>query len=199
MKLLKALALSTDGSTAAEFAMVLPALLVAFFGTIEVGLFFWSCNQAEKATQIGARVAVVTGLVPEGVATHDFTQSTPAGTPVPTTTYLGTDCFYNKCENRGGIGPAPGFNGNAFERILAPMKAVYPGLKAENLIVSYENVGIGFAGDPTGPDVSPLVSVRIVNLRFSPITQVLLPITVQMPTFLTSLTSEDGIGTEAYF
>ncbi|WP_246444371.1 TadE family protein [Sphingomonas sediminicola] len=53
-----------DGATAAEFAMVLPLLILFLFGIIDVGRYMWTLNQVEKATQMGARMAVVTNMVP---------------------------------------------------------------------------------------------------------------------------------------
>ena len=49
-----------SAASAAEFALVLPLLLLFLFGIIDAGRFMWEYNRAEKATQVGARVAVVT-------------------------------------------------------------------------------------------------------------------------------------------
>ena len=46
------------GATAAEFAMVLPIVILFLLGTIDVGRLMWTWNKAEKATQFGARYAV---------------------------------------------------------------------------------------------------------------------------------------------
>ena len=52
------------GASAAEFALVLPLLLLLLFGIIDAGRLAWEFNRAEKATQVGARVAVVTDPIP---------------------------------------------------------------------------------------------------------------------------------------
>jgi len=57
----------TRGGSAAEFALVLPLLLIFLFGIIDVGRLMWTWNRAEKATQMGVRYAVVTDPVPEGL------------------------------------------------------------------------------------------------------------------------------------
>ena len=57
------LATDCDGAAGAEFALVLPLLILFLFGMIDVGRYMWTINQLEKATQVGARWAVVTDMV----------------------------------------------------------------------------------------------------------------------------------------
>ena len=56
------------GASAAEFALVLPLFLLFLLGTVDAGRYIWTVNEAEKATQIGARWAVATQLIPGGDA-----------------------------------------------------------------------------------------------------------------------------------
>src|SRR5438552_2784857 len=58
-----------SGSSAAEFALVLPLLLVLLFGIIDAGRWIWTYNQAEKAAQMGARMAIVTDMIEPGIGT----------------------------------------------------------------------------------------------------------------------------------
>ena len=51
---------------------MLPVFLLTFFGMIDAGRFFWSVNQAEKATQVGARWAAVTDMVPSALSSYSF-------------------------------------------------------------------------------------------------------------------------------
>ena len=53
------LILDRRASSAAEFALVLPAALLLLFGIIDVGRYAWQLNEYEKATQMGARHAVM--------------------------------------------------------------------------------------------------------------------------------------------
>ena len=78
------LASSRRGATAAEFTIVLPLLLVFLFGIIDAGRYMWAINRSEKAVQAGARFAIVTNTVPEGLQTYSFVSATnPPGSPIP--------------------------------------------------------------------------------------------------------------------
>src|SRR5687767_8754630 len=84
------------GAVAAEFTLVLPLLLIFIFGIIDSGRFAWEFNRAEKATQMGARMAVVTDVVSGGLVTADYVGigGLTAGDPIPASA-LGTI----KCTN----------------------------------------------------------------------------------------------------
>jgi hypothetical protein len=188
MRSLVRLAHDRTGATAAEFALVLPLLLLFLFGMIDVGRLMWTFNQAEKATQIGVRAAVVTNAIPANLD-QDFaaTYNLVGGDPVPIGIFNTTTCVSGSCT--GGWG----YNGPAFTYVVTRMNQIYPAVTAANVKIQYDNVGLGFAGDPSGPDVSALVTVSLQNLTFQPI--VLLGLTVTLPDFRASLTGEDFSGT----
>jgi hypothetical protein len=177
-------------ASTAEFALVLPLLLIFMFGIIDVGRLMWTWNRAEKATQMGARFAVVTNMVPATLATQNFALSNgvPGGSPVPTSAFSSTSCDDAGCS--GGWG----YDSNAFSAIVTRMRLIMPNITAANVIVDYENVGLGYAGDPNGPDVAPLVTVRLRNMTFRPITLIVFNGNFNLPDFRTALTLEDGQG-----
>lgn len=74
------------------------------------------------------------------------------------------------------------------------MQAFLPELTANDVTVEYGYSGLGYAGDPNGPDVAPLVTVRIVNMSFQPITLILFNAAITLPSFSAALTLEDGQG-----
>jgi Flp pilus assembly protein TadG len=200
---------SDTGSTAAEFGMVLPLLIMFLLGTIDVGRFLWTCNRAEKAVQMGTRYAVATDMVPAGLASFDF--ATPGtgstvlqGNPVPVSAFGGATCksvsgtvtctCYTgaTCPNLGTA------NTTAFNNVVARMQAFYPGLSASNVVITYDNVGLGYSGDPNGSDVAPLVTVKLTGLTFAPMLfSFFQNATVSLPAFSSALTMEDGIGNSA--
>ena len=44
--------------------IILIILILLLLGMIDVGRYMWALNELEKATQMGARMAVVTTMVP---------------------------------------------------------------------------------------------------------------------------------------
>lgn len=84
--ILRALFADKRAASAAEFAMVLPLLIILLFGIIDAGRYMWSVNRAEKAAQMGVRMAVVTDYVASSIGDDYVGQcSTPLGQgdPIP--------------------------------------------------------------------------------------------------------------------
>jgi hypothetical protein len=182
---------------AAEFALVLPLLIVFLFGIFDAGRFMWEYNRAEKATQMGARFAVVADPAASGLSTYSFSISggIPQGTAVPTSSFDYAVCNDSSCGTCvGSFCGNIGYSNTAFRNIVDRMKLMYPPIGYSNVEVEYRNVGLGFAGDPDGPDVSALVTVRLRNLTFQPITCLVFACSITMPDFRAGLTLEDATG-----
>ena len=188
------------GAGAAEFALTLPLLLVMLLGILDAGRFMWDYNQAEKATQMGVRYAVVGDMVPEGLYDYSFALNDGilAGTTVPTSNFDSAICDTSSCTCTGGaVCGSIGYDPEAFDRIVARMKLMFPPITDSNVTIEYRNVGLGYAGDPNGPDVAPMVTIRLTGLTFQPITTMLFGGAIAMPDFRAALTLEDGSGTVA--
>ena len=191
-------------ASAAEFALVLPLLILLLFGVIDAGRFMWEYNRAEKATQAGARMAVVTNVVAQGIASTKFAGKTFGGvtltqgdripaSALPTVTCTNT----GPCTCTGCISGIPGtYDSAAFGAVVQRMQYMMPAIQASNVIIEYHGSGLGFAGDPNGADVSPLVTVKLANLQFRPLAFLMFT-TISMPDFATTLTAEDLSGTES--
>ena len=187
------------GGAAAEFGLVLPLLLLLIFMVIDAGRVMFTWNLAEKATQMGVRYAVVTNMIPSGLASYSFALSGGiiAGEPIPQSAFGGVRCDNAGCTCKTGMTcpalgtPVPG----AFQNIVNQMRLFYPEIQAANVLVDYDYSGLGYAGDPTGPDVSPLVTVRLRNLTFTPITLLGMGPAMSLPDFSATLTQEDAAGT----
>lgn len=187
-----------SGAIAAEFALVLPLLLIFLFGIIDVGRAMWTWNQAEKATQAGARFAVATDMVSIGLRSYSFatTGGLGQGAAIPETSFGGATCTSAGCTcNTGATCPnLGGFDDVAFGMIRDRMRAIMPEIQDANIVVEYGYSGLGFAGDPNGPDVAPMVTVRLVNMQFQPVTFLVFGRSLNLPGFPATLSMEDGAG-----
>jgi Flp pilus assembly protein TadG len=176
---------------------VLPILLLFLLGLVDTGRYMWEHNQAEKATQMGVRFAVVTDPVLNGLSTYSFAINggIAAGEPVPTSSFQQAVCNTTSCTCTGSVCSSLGYNAAAFDKIVARMDAMYPRITDANVRVEYRNVGLGYSGNPNGPDVAPLVTVRLTGMQFQPITSLIFRAAIPMPNFRAALTLEDGSGT----
>jgi hypothetical protein len=198
------------GATAAEFGMVLPLLLMFLIGTIDVGRFLWTTNRAEKATQMGVRYAVATAMIPAGLADYSFASAggIPQGDPIPQSAFGGVSCTSSDdtvtctCDT-GATCPSLGTpDSREFVNIVRRMKNFYPAITQDVVAVDYAYSGLGYAGDPNGSDVVPLVTVRIRSdvpsgkrLSFTPMLfRFFGNATINLPSFSSALTMEDGLG-----
>ena len=208
------------GAGAAEFALILPLFLLFLLGIIDAGRFAWAFNQAEKATQVGARWAVVTDVIPggataTGLRNYSFVSSSvPQGGTVNSTAFPGVYCQTNgstatsplTCTCKGTCGFSVATSDAtaqaAWTNLVTRMQSIYPGLGPQNVRIDYDWSGLGYAGDPNGPDVAPLVTVSLRSetanrMTFQPMTLMLFGGALGIPSASHTLTMEDGSGTES--
>ena len=199
MRCLSSFRASQSGASAAEFALVLPLMLLFLLGIIDVGRYAWAFNKMEKAVQIGARAAVVTDFVAPDIATADYVgwNGLTQGDPIPASAFGLAICDSAQCQcKQGPCGPTTpsSYDGTAFGRIVLRMQDIDPNIKSGNVFIEYRGSGLGYAGDPGGSDIAPLTTVRLSNMQFQPITTLLLATTIPLPSVSHTLTMEDGLG-----
>ena len=78
-----------------------------------------------------------------------------------------------------------------FDRIVARMQTMKPDITAANVRIDYSGSGLGFAGDPNGMEIAPLVTVRLTGMQFVPLTGFMFA-TLNMPGFSTTMPAEDS-------
>lgn len=194
-----------SGASAAEFALVLPLFIVLLLGVIDAGRLLWELNTIRKAAQVGARMTAVTDPVAGGLTSASYVGIDPGtgvllgqGDVIPASALGRIDCDDTQCTCT--TGPCPGlgtYDATIFDTIVARMANHYSGIADTNVVISYMGSGLGFAGDPNGPDISPTIEVSISGLQFTPITSLLFA-TVNLPTIRTSMTGEDQDGSASY-
>ncbi|HEY0625770.1 MAG TPA: pilus assembly protein [Allosphingosinicella sp.] len=147
---------------------------------------------------MGVRYAVATDMIPAGLATYSFATDggLVQGEPVPESAFGGATCTSAGCTCKATC-PALDENLVVFNNIVARMQLFMPEIGAENVQVDYDYSGLGYAGDPNGPDVAPLVTVSLTDLSFQPLTLIAFQRTIILPDFRSALTLEDGDGSFA--
>lgn len=177
--------------------MVAPLLILLIFGTIDVGRLMWEMNQAEKATQMGARMAIVTNPVSAGLVDADYASPTLApGELIPASALGSLTCTSTGCTCNASCAEVTNLslNSTSFNALVARMQMVKPDVGASNVRVTYRGSGFGTAGGPPGRmEISPLITVSLTGLKFVPITSLLF-LEMNLPAFSTTLPAEDASG-----
>lgn len=149
-----------DGASLAEFALLLPVLLLFLFGTLETGYLMWQFQQGEIAAKRGVRIASTRALLMPGSIAD-------CGPAQPGTAVAGTECatlndysVWATCRGDGSGGAACGAD---IPAVAAEIAAFYPLADPENIVIEFSGGGMGFVG--LGHPV-PLVTVRLENVNF---------------------------------
>ena len=134
-------------------------------GIIDAGRLMWEYNRAEKATQMGARFAVVTDMIPASTRhARDFAlverRDLRADQPGSALSVFHKHDLrqYRRRAPDGWWMLIPVAAFTQCRRPHAPhdtRRSPRP-MSRSNIA----NVGLGYAGDPNGPDVAPLVTVQ---------------------------------------
>ncbi len=199
------------GISSIEFVIVASVFFMLIFGIVDFSRAMWEWNAAAKATQFGARYAVVSDIV--SIDYKDFSGLSvglKAGDDVPIKDSGNNDIIapiYCSDDDSGpglaiGCGTSSDLSGlalakadaDAFLAIVVEMQKMYDRIEAHNVVIEYRHIGLGFAGNPIGPDVDPLVTVKLRDMEFNFITPGLVGIfTLNLPDFAASLTGEDHV------
>ena len=189
-----------SGASAAEFSLVLPVLVMLIFGIIDTGRWLYTYNKLEKATQMGARFAVVTDPVAPGLDTsYVGVGGLTQGDVIPASQFGMIRCTSASCTCVTTPCPTPGTaDSTAFNAIVNRMRLFAKEVTTGNVTIEYSSSGLGYAGNPNGPDLSPLVTVQVSSLTFHPMSFLIFKRNgLTMPIFRASLTAEDFKGSQS--
>lgn len=192
-----------SGATMVEMAIVMPLLLTLLLGFVDFGYAFYQWNSANKAVQMGARLARISTPVAIGLPLEAKTPSvaTDVGSAVPAGTYdyactasvAGVACC--------SIGPGTCDTSNAsqasFDAIYngsggrAGMHTFLPMLAKSEVRIEYAASGLGYWSRPNGP--VPTITVSITNhpFQFFFLGGLLGFGNITMPSMLSTVTGED--------
>ena len=196
MTVIRRLVAEEGASSAAEFALVLPLLLTLLFLSIDGGRYLHDSNRIEKATQFGSRFAVVTDPVATDLTTDEFVGQSVDGVTLTQGDRIPADALSTITCTSTDCGEGHTYNKDAFKNIVNHMKLIMPEIQPSDVTVTYSGSGLGYAGDPAGMQISPLVTVTVNNLTWQPISGFLL-INASYPAIGTTLSAEDSVGSQS--
>ena len=188
------------GASMVEFAIIASLLFMVTGGIIDFSLAFYQWNNAVKAAQVGARLAAVSDPVSSDLKTLTGLEGGALpGDPFPAFSRVcngaSSSCsggtydlaamrtlIYGRGQTTCGTLGADGYPG---------MCDVYSRIAPANVIVTYTQSGLGFAGRPGG--AVPTIKVQLTGINYS---LVFIPImigsaTMPMPPISTTVTGED--------
>jgi Flp pilus assembly protein TadG len=196
MTVIRRLVAEEGASSAAEFALVLPLLLTLLFLSIDGGRYLYDSNRIEKATQFGSRFAIVTDPVATDLTSDEFVGQTVDGVTLTQGDRIPADALSTITCTSTDCGTGHTYNATAFTNIVNHMKLIMPEIQPSNVTVTYSGSGLGYAGDPGGMQISPLVTVTVNNLTWQPISGFLF-INASYPAIGTTLSAEDSVGSQS--
>ncbi|NNE59158.1 MAG: pilus assembly protein [Hellea sp.] len=160
-----------SGSVSVSAAFILTTFIVIFGCAAELTNAYFKTNSLQHAAKAGARIAVTSEPVASALTTMTGLEgSGEVGDPMPT--------YKIVCSGETQSCSQGSFNQAAFDKILygrdnddtcqatskerRGMCDMFDQLNAENVTITYENSGMGRAGNP--PRIIPLVTVAIANV-----------------------------------
>lgn len=177
------------GSVLVEVSIMLPLIIFFMLGSVDLLFLFYEWNAATKATQIGARIAVVSNPVMTNL--NDISASLLAGNVLPPGTAVPP--FRVVCDGATSIcvcdgicqtGGIIGFDSKALDTIIygrgsmacgdatfsytAGMCDIFSRIAPENVRIEYiqpvSPSGLGYVGRPGGP--VPIIKISLQNISF---------------------------------
>jgi len=194
------------GSHSVEFVFVFWCLILLTLGIIDFSRAVFDWNAVEKATQVGAREAVIRD--PVAIPIKTYFECNPPGDPnevglrcadpaggIRTECDFGTVvCTSTGCTHNGTALAATKLDQTVFSAIVAAMQGALPRLQPDNVTLTYKPSELGFIGKPDGPVTELTAAVNGVPFDFLGLSLFVMPIYDNpwtVPTLSVTLTGED--------
>lgn len=196
------------GAVFAEFALLLPLLVVIVFGAVDFLYAFYQWNAAAKAVEVGARLAAVSDPVAAGLnrlSNQALMNGAIPGAAIPgfvvtckersctcegTCFGLAGNLFDAAAMNRIVFGRGSSGCGDATSYDTTGMCDVLPSITPDNVVIVYRQTGLGYAGRPGGP--VPTITVSLQNMEFKFFFLSAIPgMKIAIPPMTTTITAED--------
>jgi uncharacterized protein (UPF0333 family) len=198
------------GAVLVEVSVVMTIMLVFLLGAIEFLFVFYQRNAAAKAVQIGARIAAVSEPVARGLgglSTEVLGPRVAQGAAMPDFVVT-CDGSASRCICSSGICPSGlAYNAAAMNTIVfgrgssscgdatsfydTGMCDIFARIAPANVVITYTQSGLGFAGRPGGPVPTITISLKDLRLQFYFLRGLAGFDDLQMPPLTTSMTAED--------
>jgi TadE-like protein len=206
----KAIARDERGAVLVEVSVVMTIMLVFLLGSIEFLFVFYQRNAAAKAVQIGARLASVSDPVAiglNGLSTAVLGPGVSEGSAMPDFSVT-CDGSTSRCMCSSGTCPAElAYNAAAMNTLVfgrgsascgdaksfydTGMCDIFARITPANVIITYAQSGMGFAGRPGGPAPTITISLRDLRLQFFFLRSLARFDDLQIPPSTMSMTAED--------
>ena len=162
------------GGVLVEATVMIPILFIFVLGSIDFLMAMYQWNAATKAVQLGGRIAAVSSPVSSDLSAMSGLEggAAPGVDPMP---YFIRTCNGATSSCSGGTFNAAALNTIVLGRPSAAcvgtplvyctgMQDVFPRIQPANVVITYEQTGLGYAGRPGGP--VPTITVSLQNLPF---------------------------------
>jgi hypothetical protein len=198
---LKRLRSDCEGSAFLEFTLFVGAFFTVLFGIIDFTFAFYQWNSATKAVQLGARLAAVSNPVASDLTVANWdVVGYASGDVVPL-----ADGFTHVCSGATESCTDGTYDATAMDTIVfgrgntacngtppnIGMCNIFWAIGPENVQVTYEYTGLGYAGRPTGP--VPTIKVEVVGIpfQFTLLGSLLGFDDIEIPGLVSTITGED--------
>lgn len=206
---LRALVRSEDGAVLVEVTITMTVMFVLLLGSIEFLLAFYQWNAAAKAVAVGARIAAVSDPVVTNLNNLSAAVLGPTVSPGSAMPYFSVMCDggAGSCLCTGACAGLGGYNAAAMRTIVfgrgstschdavshydAGMCDIFPRITPANVLITYSQTGLGYAGRPAGPVPTVTVSLQNLPFEFFFLRGLSHFVHTRIPAMTTSITGED--------